>query len=294
MSPILPYIELMKPRLTSLVIFTTWLGYALADRWVLGSDPTATATRGLTPLFHTLFGSWWVAAGAAALNQYLERDLDARMDRTKTRPLPQKRLTPHAALVFGIVITLVGALELWIFANPLTSFLSLVSWSSYLFIYTPLKTRTSLCTLVGAVPGAIPPMMGWTAVTNRLEPPAWVLFGILFLWQLPHFLAIAWMYREDYARAGFPMLPVVDPSGGSTSRMILLYCVLLIPMTLMPTHFGMVGPWYGAGAFLLGAVFLAVGVVAAVKRTVPSARRLLLASVTYLPMLLAWMLWCPA
>jgi len=285
MKLLLPYIELMKPRLTSLVIFTTWLGFALGQRYAGAEAPS---------LFHTLFGSWWVAAGAAVLNQFMERDLDALMDRTRTRPLPQKRLTPKAAFYFGATISLMGAAELWIFVNPLTSLLSLVSLASYLLFYTPLKTRTSLCTLVGAIPGAIPPMMGWAAATGRLDSPAWVLFGILFLWQLPHFLAIAWMYRDDYARAGFPMLPVIDPSGASTSRMIVFYCALLIPMTLMPLQGGMSSAAYGMGALLLGLAFLALGVATAIHRTIPQARRLMLGSVLYLPILLSWMVWSPA
>lgn len=273
------FIELTKPRLTSLVIFTTWLGYAVASR----------SMRYDSHFFHTIIGSWLVAAGAAALNQYMERDLDARMKRTQTRPLPEKRLTPNEALIFGIVISAIGALELFFLVNPLTSALSLVSLGSYLFCYTPLKTRTSLCTLVGALPGAIPPVMGWTAATGYWAPEAWVLFLILFLWQLPHFLAIAWMYREDYARAGFPMLPVLDPTGGSTARMIVLYTAILIPVTLMPARMGVAGTSYFAGALVLGMAFFACGAFTALYRTAMNARRLLLASVIYLPSLLTWM-----
>jgi protoheme IX farnesyltransferase len=213
------------------------------------------------------------------------------MVRTRTRPLPEHRVTSPAALRFGVTISVLGALELAMFVNPLTSLLSLISLFTYLFWYTPLKTRTSLCTLVGAIPGAIPPMMGWTAAAGQLEAGAWVLFGILFLWQLPHFLAIAWMYREDYKRAGFPMLPVIDPNGASTGRMILLYCLLLIPMSLLPLRLGMAGVSYGFGAIFLGIGFLALGIMTAWRRTVFQARRLLLGSVVYLPTLLSWMAW---
>jgi len=273
--------ELTKPRLTSLVIFTTWLGYGLGRRFMVYD----------ARFFHAVLGSWLVASGAAALNQYIERDLDALMRRTQRRPLPQKRLTPPTALAFGLTISAIGALELGIFINGLTSVLSLASLGIYLLGYTPLKRRTSLCTLVGAFPGAIPPVMGWTAATGSLAPQAGILFLILFLWQLPHFLAIAWMYREDYARAGFPMLSVIDPSGGTTARMILLYTAVLIPVTLLPQRLGVAGVSYFCGALVLGAGFFACGALAALYRTALHARRLLLASVVYLPSLLTWMAW---
>lgn len=273
------FFELTKPRLTALVMLTTWLGYAVA------SHPMKY--DGL--FFHALLGSWLVASGAAALNEYLERDLDARMMRTCLRPLPQKKLTPTQALMFGIMISTIGILELSVFVNSLTAMLSVLSLSSYLLLYTPLKTKTSLCTLIGAIPGAIPPMMGWTAARNAVEPGAWVLFAILFLWQLPHFLAIAWMYREDYARAGFPMLPVVDPDGGSTGRMIILYTAVLIPVTLIPARVGLAGYSYFYAALFMGFAFFACGAWAAFHRTAENARRLLMASVMYLPSLLTWM-----
>ncbi len=273
------YFELTKPGLTSLVIFTTWLGYAFAAR----------PMRYTPHFFHALLGSWLVASGAAALNEYMERDLDALMKRTRVRPLPQGRLTPWAALVFGLAISFLGVLELALFVNPLTALLSLISLGSYLLVYTPLKTRTSLCTLVGAVPGAIPPVMGWTAARHGFGPGAWVLFAILFLWQLPHFLAIAWMYREDYAQAGFPMLPVIDPDGGITARMIVLYTAVLIPVTLVPARLGLAGFPYFYAALVLGFAFFAFGTWTAFYRTAASARRLLVASVMYLPTLLTWM-----
>jgi heme o synthase len=273
------YMELTKPRLTSLVIFTTWLGFAFGAR----------PMRYSALFFNALIGSWLVASGAAALNEYIERDLDALMKRTQSRPLPQRRLRPQEALFFGLMISAVGVAELARFVNPLTALLSLISLGSYLLVYTPLKTRTSLCTLVGAIPGAIPPVMGWTAARNTLQPGAWALFAILFLWQLPHFLAIAWMYREDYARAGFPMLPVIDPDGAATSRMIILYSAVLIPVTLMPARLGLAGFSYFWAAIALGSAFFACGAWTAVYRTAANARRLLVASVMYLPTLLTWM-----
>ena len=273
------YFELTKPRLTSLVIVTTWLGYAFAARPV---------HYGLL-FFHTMVGSWLVASGAAALNEYIERDRDALMKRTRGRPLPQRRVKAGRALAFGMMLSFLGALELALCVNPLTAVLSLISLGSYLLVYTPLKTRTSLCTLVGAVPGAIPPVMGWTAARGGFGPGAWILFAILFIWQLPHFLAIAWMYREDYARAGFPMLPVIDSDGAMTSRMIVLYTAVLIPVTLMPARLGMAGLPYFCAALVLGFAFFAFGTWTAFRRTAASARRLLLASVTYLPTLLTSM-----
>jgi heme o synthase len=281
MKKALAFIELTKPRLTSLVMFTVWLGYALARR------PMVADAR----FWHAVVASWLVAAGAAALNQYMEREQDALMRRTAGRPLPSGRLEPFEALVFGLVLSVAGLLHLSVFANLLTAFLAFLSLWSYLLCYTPMKRRTSLCTLVGAIPGAIPPLMGWAAATGRIDPQAWILFGILFLWQLPHFLAIAWMYREDYARAGFPMLPVVDPDGGSTARMIVLYSAVLIPVTLMPVKIGAEGFSYFFGALVLGFAFFACGAFTAFRRTVQQARRLLLASIVYLPALLTWMAW---
>ncbi len=275
------YFELTKPRLTSLVMVTTWLGFAMA------SHPMHYGVR----FIHAMLGGWLVASGAAAINQYMERERDGQMRRTKRRPLPEGRVSPTAALLFGLGLCLIGALELFFFVNVLTSLLALISLGTYVLLYTPLKTRSSLCTIVGAVPGAIPPMMGWTAATGSLGDGAWALFAILFLWQLPHFLAIAWMYREDYAQAGFPMLPVVDPEGGSTARLILLYSGILIPVSLIPIRMGVATANYLYGAVILGAGFMLFGAFVAFRRTVPQARRLLLASVIYLPMLLAWMVW---
>jgi protoheme IX farnesyltransferase len=262
-----------------MVILTTWLGYAFAVK----------AMHYGAHFYHALLGGWLAASGAAALNEYLERDIDALMRRTRTRPLPQHRVTPGAALGFGIALCTVGVLELVFFVNPLTGLLCLLSLGGYLLVYTPMKTRTSLCTLVGAVPGAIPPMMGWTAARNTIGPGAWVLFAILFLWQLPHFLAIAWLYRDDYARVGFPMLPVIDPDGVFTGWMILLYSAVLVPVTLIPARLGLAGFSYFWGALVLGIIFFTCGAFTAFYRTVASARRLLHASILYLPTLLTWM-----
>ena len=274
------YFELTKPRLTALVILTTWLGFAFARPGVHNL------------LFvHTLLGSWLIASGAAALNQYIERHLDSRMHRTQGRPLPSHRVSSRGALLFGTALSVAGALELALGVNLLTSGLAVLTLVTYLWAYTPLKTRTSLSTLIGAIPGAIPPMMGWTAATGHLSLEAWVLFAILFLWQLPHFLAIAWMYREDYARGGFPMLPVIDPEGHMTSRMILLYTAVLIPVTLVPTGMGVAGTTYGIVAVLLGAGFFACGAFVAWRRTTFSARRLMFASIISLPLLLGCLAW---
>ncbi|OGR89349.1 MAG: protoheme IX farnesyltransferase [Elusimicrobia bacterium RIFCSPLOWO2_01_FULL_59_12] len=273
------YLELTKPRVTTWVVLTAWMGFAFGS--------AGKTFSGLW--FLTMLGTALVAAGASALNQYMERDLDAKMRRTQNRPLPQKRILPRKALIFGISLAAAGAVTLAWGVNFLTSLLSLVSLGSYLLLYTPLKTRTSLCTLVGALPGSLPPVMGWTAARETLAPHTWVLFAILYVWQLPHFLAIAWMYKEDYARAGFPMLPVIDPGGGSTARMMILYSAILIPVTLLPAQRGLVGFSYFYGALGLGIAFLACSVLAAFFRTPAHARRLLLASVIYLPALLTWM-----
>jgi protoheme IX farnesyltransferase len=274
------YWELTKPRLTAMVILTTWLGYVLARPGHYG-----------WLFFNALIGSWLVASGAAALNQYIERELDARMRRTQNRPLPAQRISLRGALLFGILLSVIGLVQLYAGVNALTAGLAFFTLATYLWAYTPLKTRTSLATLVGAIPGAVPPMMGWSAATGKLSPEAWVLFAILFLWQLPHFLAIAWMFREDYARAGFSMLPVVDPDGGSTVRMIILYSAVLIPVTMIPAGMGLATLSYGIAALLLGLGFFACGIFLAWQRTLFSARRVMLASVIYLPILLGCLAW---
>jgi protoheme IX farnesyltransferase len=234
-------------------------------------------------------GTAFLAAGTNALNQYAERGADAEMKRTRGRPLPAGRLRPSTALNFALGISVAGAVYLTLLVNLLTAALGVAALAIYIFAYTPLKRRTWLCTLVGAVPGALPPLMGWTAATGHMDVPGWVLFGIVFLWQMPHFLAIGWLYRIDYARAGFPMLSVVDPEGIRTSRQILVYTAALVGVSLLTTVLGLTGALYFFGALTLGAGFLALGVVLAITRTGIHARRLFLGSVFYLPALLVLM-----
>lgn len=269
---------LTKPGITALVVATTAAGYYLA-------------ANGLNPalLLHTLLGTALLAGGTNALNQYAERDIDRRMKRTRGRPLPAGRLSPVTALAFAVSISVVGAIYLILAVNLITALLGVIALTSYIFVYTPLKTRTSLCTVIGAIPGAIPAMMGWTAVRGQLDPQAWVLFGIVFLWQLPHFLAIAWLCRSDYAEAGFPMLPVLDPEGVRTARQTVLYSLALIPVSLMTTVLGSTGALYFVGALTLGTGFAAFAIALARTRTGSHARRLFLASVAYLPALLLLM-----
>lgn len=269
-------LELMKSGITMMVVVSTAVGMLLASRnplpWTLW--------------FHALLGTGLVSAGALALNQFMERHLDARMERTANRPLPAGRLKPWFALVLGIQLSLVGIALLAFFVNPLTAILGGLTTVGYLFLYTPLKRFSHLSTIVGAIPGAIPPLMGWTAVTNRLETGGWILFAILFIWQLPHFLSIAWIYREDYARGGFPMLPVLDPGGRQTARQAVLWCASLIPVSLLPTAVGLAGLPYFIGAFILGSVFLLAAIQFAFHRDDRHAKKLLIASVIYEPLIL--------
>jgi len=269
------YLELTKPRITLMVVLTTWVGYVVAAR-----------THGATgPLLPALLGTGLVAAGASALNMLLERRIDARMRRTATRPLPAGRLRPLDALAWGLAVTSLGLAALAWRSGPWPAAVALLTWSSYLFVYTPLKTRTSMATLVGAVPGALPPVIGWAAARGTLDPGALLLFAILFLWQIPHFLAIAWMYRDDYARAGLPTLPVLDPDGRLTGRQAVAHVLVLLIVSLVPTAAGLTGPVYLAGAAVLGVAFAGVAVWAAVVRTLVAARRLFLTSISYLAVL---------
>ncbi len=235
-----------------------------------------------------LLGTGLVAGGASAFNQVVERDLDALMKRTRTRPLPDQRLQPIEGLLFGSAITLAGLLTLVMVANLLAAGVALATLLSYVAVYTPLKRRTSFGTVIGAIPGALPPMIGWAASSGTLPPQAWTLFGIMFLWQLPHFLAIAWMYREDYARAGFPMLPVLEPDGRSTGRQSVLYAAALVPLSLAPTLMRMAGEAYFAGALVLGLAFLWLTLQFARTRAVKDARLVFFGSILYLPLL--WIL----
>ena len=271
--------ELFKARLTSLVLLTTLVGFYLGQRggmnWLL--------------LVNTLLGTGLLACGAAALNQYLERDFDALMERTADRPLPAGRIQPQMVVVLGGVISVAGLLWLAFGVNLLTSVLGAVTLISYLFIYTPLKRKTTLNTAIGAVPGALPPLMGWTAVRGNLSIEGWALFAILFFWQLPHFLAIAWMYREDYAKGGFVMLPLVDRDGARTGRSAVSHTLGLLPVSLSPFVFQVSGALYFFGALVLGLVFLWCALRFARQMDRLSARRLFFASILYLPLLLGLM-----
>jgi protoheme IX farnesyltransferase len=269
--------ELFKMRLTTLVLLTTFVGF-----YAGGRGPMA---RGL--LLHTMLGTALLAAGASALNQLLERDYDAKMRRTRDRPLPSGRITPEAALLIGGVCAGAGLADLALAVNLLTAWLGALTLASYLLVYTPLKRLTPLNTAIGAIPGALPPLMGWTAARGEISGEGWALFAILFFWQLPHFLAIAWIYREDYARAGFVMLPVLDPSGARTGKQALSHTLGLLPVSLCPFLFGLAGPVYLAGALALGAGLLWCAWAFARRISVAGARRLFYASIIYLPLLLA-------
>ena len=273
------YVELTKPRITFLIVLTAAAGFCLGARGPLS----------YVALVHALVGIALLSSGIATLNQFMERDLDALMRRTASRPLPTGKLTALEALVFGISLTVVSEIYLLLLVNPLTAMLGLTVVAGYLFFYTPLKTRTTLSTVVGAFPGAMPPLMGWTAARAELGTGAWVLFAILFLWQFPHFLAIAWMYREDYKRAGILMLPVVEPDGRLTAQQIVVFTLMLLPVSLLPTAIGISGTVYFVGALLLGLGFLYSSISAAFSKSRQQARRLLLASVIYLPLLFALM-----
>jgi heme o synthase len=273
------YAELTKPRITLLIVLTSAAGFALASRGAL--DYIA--------LLRALLGIGILSSGIATLNQYAERELDGLMRRTANRPLPAGKLAPWEALAFGAGLTILAEVYLLVLVNPLSALLGLTVIAGYLFAYTPLKTRTSLSTLVGAFPGAVPPLIGWTAASGSLSLEGWILFAILFLWQFPHFLAIAWMYREDYSRAGILMLPVVEPDGRVTAQQIVVYTLMLLPVSLLPTLMGMSGKVYFTGAIVLGLLFLYCSLRAAFSMSRQQARRLLLASVFYLPLLFALM-----
>jgi protoheme IX farnesyltransferase len=270
-------VTLTKPRVVLMILVTTVVGYYVG----------LTGAPDYVRLVHLVVGTLLAAAGTLALNQYWERDVDARMERTRARPLPDGRLAPLEALVFGGLVTVVGLVYLGAFVGSLALLVTAATTALYLFAYTPLKLRTPLCTIVGAVPGALPPVTGWVASRDDLGLGAWVLFGILFLWQLPHTLAIGRLYRDEYARAGVRLLPVVDAEGTSTERQIVTGCLALLAVSLLPTLIGLAGPVYFVGAFLLGAAFLALGVRQALTPSAAAARRVLFASLLYLPVLLA-------
>lgn len=282
------YIELTKPRITWLILMSTGIGYFFGLTGA-GWRELLGGIRWMS-LIHTIVGTGLIASGTAALNQWYERHADRRMRRTAMRPLPSGRLTAGRALAFGIALSVAGFAELWWGVNPLAASIGGFTLLSYLFLYTPLKQRTWWSTTIGAVPGAMPPLIGYAAAAGTLTLEALVLGAILFLWQFPHFYAIAWMYKEDYARAGIRMLPVVEPDCRSTARQIVLYGAALIPVSLAPALMGMSGRIYLAGALALGLWFLYAGVRVATERTALRARGVLIASVTYLPLIYGLML----
>jgi protoheme IX farnesyltransferase len=269
------YLELTKPRITFLIALTSAAGFALGSRGAVN----------YLQLAHALIGIALLSSGIATLNQFIERDLDGLMRRTADRPLPSGRLLPFEALWFGISLTLMAEFYLAVFVNTLTALLGLTVIAGYLFVYTPLKTRTSLSTALGAFPGAMPPLMGWAAARGEIDVAAWVLFAILFLWQFPHFLAIAWMYREDYGRAGIRMLPVVEPDGRVTGQQIIAYSLMLCRSVCCLRPWGFRDVFISIAAAVLSLLFLASSVRAALSKSNQHARQLLLASVLYLPLL---------
>jgi protoheme IX farnesyltransferase len=273
------YLELTKPRITVMVMLTVAFGYVLAPT---AADPWT--------LLHVLLGTALSCSGAGALNQYIERDRDIFMDRTRFRPLPAHRVSPGIVLALGATLGIGGVTYLAATTNALTSAIDAATLISYLFLYTPLKRVSSLSTPVGAVPGALPPVMGWAAATGHLHVGAFAIFGVLFLWQMPHFLAIGMMYKEDYANAGFPMLVVSDARGDTVAGQMVLYAAALVPFSLAPTRIGLAGSFYFVTALVAGLVYLGFAIEAGRRRDHRAARRLLLASVLYLPVLFAAML----
>jgi protoheme IX farnesyltransferase len=269
------WLELAKPRITVMVAFTALVGFVMSS----------AGSPALGPLLFACVGTALVAAGASVLNQVMERDTDAIMLRTRTRPIPSGRIHPPEARLYGAVLTGTGLVLLSWRSGLLAAGVALATWLSYLFLYTPLKRRTPLATLVGAVPGALPPVIGWAASRGSLDGGAFVLFAILFLWQIPHFLAIAWLYRDDYARAGFPMLPVLDREGRFTGLQVVVHSLALLAVSLVPFPAGMAGVGYLGGALVLGTALTVFALRLARARDLASARALFLASILYLPAL---------
>ncbi|MDQ2745662.1 MAG: heme o synthase [Acidobacteriota bacterium] len=273
------YLEMSKPRIAFMLVLTAAAGFYLGT--AKGFD--------VVLFVNMVVGVTLLAFGVATLNQVWERKTDALMERTANRPLPTNKLSLTEALVFGVSLCVVSEIYLAVLVNVLTAILGLVVIVGYNLLYTPLKTRTSASTAIGAIPGALPPLMGFTAAANDITLGAWTLFAILFLWQFPHFLAIAWMYKEDYAKAGIKMLPVVEPSGRITARQIVVFTLMLLPVSLAPYFLGMSGLIYLIGASVLGVWFLAASIKAARAKSVEQSRKLLLVSVIYLPLLFALM-----
>ena len=273
------FLELTKPRVSLMVLVTTCVGY------YLGADSAPAVSR----LIATIAGTALASGGTLALNQFMERSSDSLMERTRRRPLPDGRIQPTEALVFGVLVTLAGLSILAVAVNAMSALVTATIAATYLLAYTPLKQRSSLCGIVGAIPGALPPVIGWTAARGEFGIGAWILFAILFLWQIPHTLAIGCLYREDFARAGIRFLPVIEPDGASTGRQSVGYCLALLAVSLLPTLMGLAGGIYFLTALLLGGGMLAYSVRLAVAQNLKAARQLLFASLIYLPVLLAVM-----
>lgn len=267
------FLLLTKPRIVLMVLMTTSAGFYLG----VWRNPDYFL------LLHTLIGTALAAGGALALNQFFERDVDAQMERTRLRPLPDGRLQPAEAVIFGVAITLIGLLYLTVVVNRLSGLVTATIVMTYLFFYTPLKRKTPLCSFVGAIPGALPPVIGWTAVRGTFDTGAWVLFAIMFLWQIPHSLSIAWLYRSDYTRADFRLLPIVEPDGGSTGRQVVIHCLALLTVSLTPTLVGLAGSVYFFVTLVCGITLLVYGIGFAISRSETTAQRLFFASLVYLP-----------
>lgn len=273
------FLELTKPRIAFMLVLTSAAGFYLGNR----------GTVDLVLFTNAMIGIALLAFGVATLNQWLERRTDVLMNRTAKRPLPTGKVTPVEALVFGAILCLSSELYLYFLVNPVTATLGITVIIGYVLLYTPLKTRTPASTAIGAIPGAMPPLMGWTAASGEITLGGWALFTFLFLWQFPHFLAIAWLYKDEYAKAGILMLPVVEPSGRITARQIVLFAIMLVPVSLAPFFLGFAGWIFLAAASVLGVWFLVESVRTARAKTPEMARRLLLVSVIYLPILFAVM-----
>ena len=276
LSRVAVFVELTKPRLTLLSVMTTLAGYYLGAR----------GNVQLLPMMHALIGTFLIGGGCGAINMYMEANLDRLMKRTASRPIPSGRVTPTEALIIGTLLTIAGIVWLFLATNLLATLLGVATFISYVFLYTPLKQRSTINTIVGGLPGALPPVIGWAAAAGEIGPGALALFALLFFWQMPHFLALAWMYRKDYARAGYKMLPVLDPDGAATGRQILLYIAGLLPVSLIPTLVGISGPVYFFGAVILGGTFLWLGFRFALGRKNSQAKWVFHFSLAYLPILL--------
>lgn len=282
---------LAKVRITLMVVLTAWLGFAIGDEAAheAGIIVYVTSASRLFALLGAMLGSALACMGASALNQVYERDADAKMIRTQSRPMPTGRISVAQGILFGTTLSIVGVITIAATSNALAAGLAAFTILSYVMVYTPLKRVSHTSTVVGAAPGALPPIIGYAAAANALGIEALAIFGIMFIWQLPHFLAIAWLYREDYTRAGFPMLPVIDPSGASTFRQMLLTCMVLVPAGLMPTFIGMTDVAYFIVALIAGLAFLACGILLQIRRTSYYARLMFFASLIYLPLILLMM-----